>query len=163
MGKMMVDPPSLARHCGDRTALRRCAMRRTGLAALLLASALPGPGAAQTIETAQTLPASRPKAFAAYAAVLPEAFGSVGWIRRLDGTSEPLQIVASGGRDYALGFSCQPHDCGANALAFLAALDGSRAIVMLKSDEQTSGSVQVYGPSTPQDRTLLKDVLSLPR
>lgn len=137
-------------------------MRSIGFAAFLLGGSLQA-ASSQPIETAQTMPASRPQAFAAYAAVLPDGFASTPWIRQLDGTSEPLQIVKLNGRDYALGFSCQPHDCGANALAFVAALDGSRAVVMVKSDEQTAGSVQVYGQSSPQERTMLKDLLSLPR
>lgn len=134
-------------------------MRCLGLIALLVASS----AIAQPIETAQTLAASRPKAFAAYLSVLPDALAAAPWAGILDGTSEPLRILALEGREFALGFSCLPHDCGANALAFLAALDGSRAVIMVKSDEFTAGTVQVYGRSTPQDRTLLKDVLSLPR
>lgn len=134
-------------------------MKRLAVAAALFAS----PALAQPIETAQTLAASRPKAFAAYRAVLPDGYAAAAWISSLDGTSEPLEIVRGDGRDYALGFSCQPHDCGANALAFLAALDGSRAVVMVKSDALTSGTIQVYGNSAPAERTRLKDLLSLPR
>ena len=134
-------------------------MLRTALALLALAV----PVFAQEIETAHMLASRRPQAFAAYQAVLPKGFESDAWIRILDGVSEPIRITRRDGRDYALGFSCKPHDCGENALAFLAALDGSRAVVMVKSDERTEGRVEVYGRSTPAERTLLKDVLSLPR
>jgi hypothetical protein len=135
-------------------------MRQLTLALLLLAPMTAG---GQPIETAQTLAAARPKAFAAYRAVLPEAYGSAPWAGALDGVSEPLEVVALEGRDYAIGFSCRPHDCGANALSFLAALDGSRAVVMVKSDEFTGGALEVYGRGTPAERTRLKAVLDLPR
>ena len=84
-------------------------------------------------------------------------------IRILDGVSEPVKILRRDGKDYVLGFSCKPHDCGENALAFLAALDGSRAVVVMKSEERTEGRVEVYGASTPAERRLLKDVLLIPR
>lgn len=122
-----------------------------------------GPGAAQEIETAHMLHVRRPAAFAAYQAVLPKGFEADPWVRALDGVSEPIRIVRRDGRDYALGFSCKPHDCGANALAFLAALDGSRAVVLIKSDDRTEGRPEVYGRSTPAERTLLKEELSIPR
>jgi hypothetical protein len=127
----------------------------------LLALALPA--SAQEIETAHMLASRRAQAFAAYQAALPKGFESDPWIRILDGVSEPIRITRRDGKDYVLGFSCKPHDCAENALAFLAALDGSRAVVMVKSDERTEGRVEVYGRSTPAERTLLKDVLSLPR
>src|SRR5690349_1407219 len=93
---------------------------RTALCVFLLA----GSAAAQEIETAQMLHARRPQAFAAYQAVLPKGFENDPWIRILDGTSEPIQVLRRDGKEWVLGFSCKPHDCGANALAFLAALDG---------------------------------------
>ncbi len=122
-----------------------------------------GTAVAQDIETAHMLAARRPQAFTAYQAVLPKGFESDPWIRILDGVSEPIRIVRRDRQDYVLGFSCKPHDCGENALAFLAALDGSRAVVMIKSDERTEGRVEVYGRSTPAERTLLKELLSIPR
>ena len=134
------------------------------LSPVVLALALIGSTAsAQTIETAQGLDRTRPKAFAAYRAVLPEAYGSASWASALDGTSEPLEVLNIDGSDYALGFSCRPHDCGAEALAFLAALDGSRAVILVKSDEFTAGTPQVYGRASPAERTRLKAVLDLPR
>ena len=125
--------------------------------------ALAAPAFAQEIETAHMLPSRRPQAFAAYQGVLPKGFESDAWIRILDGVSEPIRIVRRDGKDYVLGFSCKPHDCAENALAFLSALDGSRAVVMVKSDERTEGRVEVYGRSTVTERTLLKEVLALPR
>jgi hypothetical protein len=124
---------------------------------------LPGSAAAQDIETAHTLHSRRPQAFAAYQAVLPKGFENDPWIRILDGTSEPIRIVRREGKEWVLGFSCKPHDCGANALAFLAALDGSRAVIVLKSDERTDGRTEVYGRSTAEERRLLKELLSIPR
>ncbi|MDB5557218.1 MAG: hypothetical protein JWQ36_152 [Enterovirga sp.] len=121
------------------------------------------PAAADEIETAHMLASRRPQAFAAYQAVLPKGFEGDAWIRILDGVSEPIRIVRLEGKDYALGFSCKPHDCGENGLAFLAALDGSRAVVVLKSEERTEGRVEVYGRSTPAERTLLKEYLRVPR
>ena len=134
-------------------------MRRFILATL----ALIGTAAAQDIETAHMLAARRPQAFSAYQAVLPNGFESDPWIRILDGVSEPIRIVRRDRMDYVLGFSCKPHDCGENALAFLAALDGSRAVVLMQSNERTEGRVEVYGRSTPAERTLLKELLSIPR
>ncbi|MDB5511418.1 MAG: hypothetical protein JWR08_901 [Enterovirga sp.] len=133
---------------------------RIALALLVLASS---PAPAQDIETAQTLPTRRPKAFSAFRAVLPAGFEADDWIHALDGTSEPLRTIRLEGRQYLLGFSCKPHDCGPNALAFLAAADGSRAVVMVKSDERTRGVVEVYGRSSGRERLLLKDHLAIPR
>lgn len=124
---------------------------------------LSGGVVSQDIETAHMLHARRPAAFAAYQAVLPKGYENDPWIRILDGVSEPIRIVRRDGRDYAIGFSCKPHDCGANALAFLAALDGSRAVVLVKSDDRTEGRPEVYGRSTPAERSLLKEELSIPR
>ncbi len=122
-----------------------------------------GTAAAQDIETAHMLPSRRPEAFSAYQAVLPKGFESDAWVRALDGVSEPIRIVRREGKDYALGFSCKPHDCGENALAFLAALDGSRAVVAVKSDDRTGGRVEIYGRSTPAERRLLQELLATPR
>ena len=130
---------------------------------ILAVLALADTAAAQDIETAHMLAARRPQAFTAYQAVLPKGFESDPWIRILDGVSEPIRIVRRERTEYVLGFSCKPHDCGENALAFLAALDGSRAVVLVKSDERTEGRVEVYGRSTPAERTLLKEHLSIPR
>ena len=134
-------------------------MLRIALATLVFL----GTAVAQDIETAHMLAARRPQAFTAYQAVLPKGFENDPWIRILDGVSEPIRIVRRERQDYALGFSCKPHDCGENALAFLAALDGSRAVVLMKSDERTEGRVEVYGRSTPAERSLLKELLSIPR
>jgi hypothetical protein len=122
-----------------------------------------GTAAAQDIETAHMLPSRRPEAFAAYQAVLPKGFESDPWVRALDGVSEPIRIVRRDGKDYAIGFSCKPHDCGENALAFLAALDGSRAVVAVKSDDRTGGRMEVYGRTTPAERKLLQELLAIPR
>ncbi|NNM72760.1 Ivy family c-type lysozyme inhibitor [Enterovirga aerilata] len=136
-------------------------MRRADF--LLLSLCLAAPVPAAEIETAHTLHARRPQAFAAYQAVLPKGFEADPWIRILDGVSEPVQIVQRSGKAYVIGFSCKPHDCGQNALAFMAALDGSRAVVVVKSDERTEGRVEVYGRSTAEERRLLKEILSIPR
>lgn len=125
--------------------------------------ALLGTAAAQDIETAHMLAARRPQAFTAYQAVLPKGLGNDPWIGILDGVSEPIRIVRRDRQDYVVGFSCKPHDCAENGLAFLAALDGSRAVVLMKSDERTEGRVEVYGRSTPAERSLLKELLSIPR
>ena len=134
---------------------------RASILALLLA--LPGGAGAQDIETAQTLRSKRPEAFAAFRAVLPDAYRDEAWAYELDGTSEPLEVKSIAGRRHLLGFSCKPHDCSANSLAFLAALDGSRAIVMVQSSTRTGGLAEVYGSATVAERAMLKDVLSIPR
>lgn len=136
-------------------------MRIRFVLALLVLAAPSAP--AQDIETAQTLPTKRPKAFSAFRAALPAGFEADDWIHALDGTSEPLQAIRLDGKPYLLGFSCKPHDCGPNALAFLAAADGSRAVVMVKSEERTRGTIEVYGRSSGKERLLLKDHLSIPR
>jgi hypothetical protein len=118
---------------------------------------------AQDIETAHTLHSRRPQAFAAYQAVLPKPFAADPWVWILDGTSEPVSVVRREGKEYIVGFSCKPHDCSANALAFMAARDGSRAVAVVKSDERTDGRVEVYGRSTADERRLLKELLSIPR
>ena len=136
-------------------------MRRVVLpfVGLIAASAAP----AQEIETAHTLHARRPQAFLAYQAVLPKGYENDPWVQILDGTSEPISLVRRDGKEYVVGFSCKPHDCSANALAFMAARDGSRAVVVLKSDERTDGRVEVYGRSTAEERRLLKEILAIPR
>ena len=139
-------------------------MYRLGLLFSLLSVACPLDGvAAQEIETAQTLRTKRPQAFAAFRAILPDAYRADRWAYDLDGTSEPIEITTLDGRPYALGFSCKPHDCTDNSLAFLAALDGSRAVVMVQATERTGRVAEIYGVSTPRERTALKDLLSIPR
>jgi hypothetical protein len=133
------------------------------LRVILAIFALIGTAAAQEIETAHMLPSRRPEAFAAYQAVLPKGFESDAWVRALDGVSEPLRTVRRDGKDYVIGFSCKPHDCGENALTFLAALEGSRAVVAVKSEDRTGGRVEVYGRSTPAERKLLQELLAIPR
>ena len=134
---------------------------RALLLALLFAPL--GGAVAQDIETAQVLRSKRPQAFRAFRTVLPDAYKGDGWAYDLDGTSEPVEIKTVGGRPYLLGFSCKPHDCSANSLAFLAALDGSRAVIMVQSTEHTGRVAEVYGPATPAERGMMKDVLSIPR
>jgi hypothetical protein len=134
---------------------------RLALATLLLAPL--AAASAQEIETAQTLKSKRPQAFSAFRAVLPDAYRDEAWAADLDGTSEPLEAKTISGRRYLLGFSCKPHDCTANSLAFLAALDGSRAVVMVQSSERTGGLAEVYGVATTAERGMLKDLLSIPR
>ncbi len=75
-----------------------------------------------------------PKIIPAWKGVVPLQFARDKWIKSLDGTTFPIERVVIGGRHFIAGAVCKPHDCGGNTVAFLIALDGSRAYGLLRSD-----------------------------
>ena len=99
-----------------------------------------------------------PKGLAAWQRILPPKFKRIDWVYRLDGTADEMKRVEIGGKPYRLGWVCKPHDCG-NQLAFLIALDRSRAVGVVQS-EQTGNLPLWLGSPTAEEIQTLRDKLS---
>lgn len=97
-----------------------------------------------------------PKSFAAYQKLIPTAWRKSAWVYRLEGVAEPVRTIDFSGRKFVLGHVCKPHDCGANQLTFLVAVDGSAAFAQANSFDLTQAKDVVLG----QPDAAAKKVLS---
>ena len=140
-------------------------MRRTTLAKALLACALLLPGSATFAQSRHDWEAARhpedvlarfPPPRLAWRAVVPSAYRHQAWVYNLAGTASAMRFVNSG-RPFVSGSVCEPHDCGDHALAYLIAIDGSRAVGAMLLAKTASGERRelYFGAPTPQERSLL--------
>lgn len=98
-----------------------------------------------------------PKSFAAYQKIIPAAWRKSAWAYRLEGTAPPVRTIDYSGRKFVLGNVCKPHDCGANQLTFLVAVDGTTAFVQANSFDLTQGKdVLVGNPDAEAKKILAK-------
>jgi len=101
---------------------------------------------------------TNPKALAAWQHVVPDRLKRIAWVYRLDGTADQMRRVEIAGKPYLLGWVCKPHDCG-NQLAFLVAVDLSRAAGVVRSEE--TGRVPLWlGAPTPGETEALQKKLN---
>lgn len=98
-----------------------------------------------------------PKSFAAYQKIIPAAWRKSAWAYRLEGTAPPVRTIDYSGRRFVLGNVCKPHDCGANQLTFLVAVDGSAAYAQANSFDLTQGKdVLVGNPDAEAKKIMAK-------
>ena len=141
-------------------------MRRTTLTKAVLACALLLPAAAPLFAQArrdweaarhpQEILERFPPPRLAWRAVVPSVYRHQAWVYNLAGTASAIRFVNSG-RPFVSGTVCKPHDCGGNTLAYLIAIDGSRAVgAMMLPQTGSGGRRELYfGAPTPQERALL--------
>jgi Inhibitor of vertebrate lysozyme (Ivy) len=96
-----------------------------------------------------------PRALVTLQRIIPAKFKSISWIYKLDGTSDEMATVQIQGKPYRIGWVCKPHDCGENQLAFLIALDASRAMALMVSREATGGKQLWLGSPTSEEMAVL--------
>jgi hypothetical protein len=141
-------------------------MRRTTLATTFLACALllpaSAPGLAQSrhdweaARRPQDVLARFPPPRLAWRAVVPSTYRHQGWVYNLAGTASAMRFVNSG-RPLVSGSVCRPHDCGDHVLAYLIAIDGSRAVGAMLLPKTADGTRRelYFGTPSPQERSLL--------
>jgi len=141
-------------------------MRRTTLAKALLACALLLPASAPTVAQSrhdweaarhpQDVLARFPPPRLAWRAVVPRAYRHQAWVHDLAGTASAMRFV-NAGRPFVSGSVCRPHDCGDHALAYLIAIDGSRAVGAMLLPKTADGARRelYFGAPSPQERALL--------
>jgi hypothetical protein len=141
-------------------------MRRTRLAKGLFASALllpvPAPVPAQSrhdweaARRPQDVLARFPPPRLAWRAVVPSTYRHQAWVYDLAGTASAMRYV-NAGRPFVSGSVCPPHDCGDHVLAYLIAIDGSRAVGAMLLPKTADGTRRelYFGTPSPQERSLL--------
>src|SRR3982751_5963225 len=141
-------------------------MRRATLAKILLACALllsaSAPAAAQSrhdweaARHPQDVLARFPPPRLAWRAVVPNTYRHQAWVYNLAGTASAMRYV-NAGRLFVSGSVCKPHDCGDHALAYLIAIDGSRAVGAMLLPKTADGARHelYFGAPTAQERALL--------
>jgi hypothetical protein len=139
------------------------------MAALLL-STIPAPGIAQTRQewtdtNASNILEKYPTTRRLWHSILTPGYRNEEWVRDLWGTSSERRFVSLSGRTYVYGGLCKPRDCLDNNLAFLIALDRSRAVGLVKRAKSrwtgqgyaiTPLSYTYLGKPTAQERALLR-------
>jgi hypothetical protein len=96
-----------------------------------------------------------PKSFAAYQRIIPAAWRKSAWVYRLEGVAEPVRVIDYSGSKFVLGQVCKPHDCGANQLTFLVAVDGSAAYAQANSFDLTQAKDVVLGKPDAEAKKIL--------
>ncbi len=96
-----------------------------------------------------------PKSFAAYQKLIPTAWRKSAWVYRLEGVAEPVRVIDYSGRKFVLGHVCKPHDCGANQLTFLVAVDGSAAYALANSFDLTQAKDVIVGKPDAEAKKIL--------
>jgi hypothetical protein len=141
-------------------------MRRTTLAKALLACALLVPASApapaqsrhdwEAAHHPQEVLERFPPPRLAWRAVVPSSYRHQAWVYNLAGTASAMRFVNSG-RPFVSGSVCRPHDCGDHALAYLIAIDGSRAVGAMLLPKTADGVRHelYFGAPSPQERALL--------
>jgi hypothetical protein len=141
-------------------------MRRTTLAKTLLACALLLPAGAPILAQSrhdweaarhpEDVLARFPTPRRAWRAVVPGSYRHQAWVYNLAGTASAMRFV-NAGRPFVSGSVCRPHDCGDHAIAFLIAVDGSRAVGALLLPGTADGARHelYFGAPSPQERALL--------
>jgi hypothetical protein len=91
----------------------------------------------------------------AWRAVVPSTYRHQAWVYDLAGTASAMRFVNSG-RPFVSGSICQPHQCD-HALAYLIAIDGSRAVGAMLLPKTADGTRRelYFGAPSPQERALL--------
>lgn len=84
-------------------------------------------GTAQAQEYIFDVAKSNSKLMKAWHKILPKNLKSNDWIANFGGPSNPVDVVTVHGKQFYLGWVCQPHDCMGNSATFLIAVDGSEA------------------------------------
>jgi hypothetical protein len=92
-----------------------------------------------------------PAHYQAYLKILPARLKRTAWFGRFDGTGMPVEQVEVDSKLYFAGGICKPHACADNYLTFLVAVDGSRAVAMVKARE-TRGRIVELGHPMPSER-----------
>ena len=140
-------------------------MGRTTLAKALLACALLLPASAPVLaQTRHDWEAARhpqdvlerfPPPRLAWRAVVPSIYRHQAWVYNLAGTASAMRFV-NAGRPFVSGSVCQPHECE-HALAYLIAIDGSRAVGAMLLPKTAAGERRelYFGAPSPQERALL--------
>jgi hypothetical protein len=92
----------------------------------------------------------------AWRAVVPGSYRHQAWVYNLAGTASAMRFV-NAGRPFVSGSVCRPHDCGDHALAYLIAIDGSRAVGAMLLPKTADGVRHelYFGAPSPQERSLL--------
>ena len=92
----------------------------------------------------------------AWHAVVPRAYRRQPWVYALAGTASDIDY-AYVGRPSAMGTVCKPHDCGGHVVAYLIALDGSRAVgaMMLPRGAGGRRHERWFGAPTAEERASL--------
>jgi hypothetical protein len=141
-------------------------MRRTILVEALLACTLLLPASTRVLAQSrhdweaarhpQDVLARFPPPRLAWRAVVPGIYRHQAWVYDLAGTASAMRFVNSG-RPFVSGSVCRPHDCGDHALAYLIAIDGSRAVgaMLLPKTEDRVRHELYFGAPSPQERSLL--------
>lgn len=101
------------------------------------------------------VPKKYPVSFAAYKKILPKAWHNAAWVYKLEGTAEPVRTIDFNGRKFVLGHVCKPHDCAANQLTFLVAVDGSAAYAQANSFDLTQGKDVIVGKPDAEAKKIL--------
>jgi hypothetical protein len=100
-----------------------------------------------------------PKAYRAYLKMLTPELKRTDWAGRLNGTGTPVELIRIDGRRYLSGLVCKPHECADSFIVFLVAVDGSRAVALVRSDE-TRGEIVELGTPAVSERQHLDQQLS---
>lgn len=99
-----------------------------------------------------------PAVYASYQKIVPVEYRAAPWVFKLYGTSGPIFRVTVEGRPYFGQSVCKPHDCADNRLSFLAAEDGSRAVMGILFNSQMHGMVRYIGNPTAWEVTALRQI-----
>lgn len=112
----------------------------------------------KTSEYTSQFPEKHAVLMAEYRRMVPGYLRTTPWINDLNGTAGPLIIVSLRGKHYFGGSICKPHDCADNRLTFLVAVDGSRAVAVLR----TAGDYyETFGDPITDELSFLKRMFDL--
>ena len=116
-------------------------------------TALPGLAAGEVypVDVSKKYPVS----YAAYQKIIPKAWHNAAWVYKLEGTAEPVRTIDFSGRKFVLGHVCKPHDCAANQLTFLVAVDGSAAFAQANSSDLTQSKDVIVGKPDAEAKKIL--------
>lgn len=126
------------------------------LQALVLVAALAGAGpAAAASDYIFDIAKRDPGVIRIWSAIVPPAYGRHAWIKKLEGTTFPVESAQVGGKAFYLGAVCKPHDCGGNSVVFLIATDDSRAYGLLSS-QTLSVAEAPFGKPDPEALAIMR-------